>query len=82
MESYIKQINDIRERRKKRWNSAAWWNKIISAKNQRLCVRREVEVGGLLLDNDKSNVIADKKLSYFYCFSSKFEVYVAGFESK
>ena len=54
----------------------------MSAKNQRLCGRREVEVGGLLLDNDKSNVIADKKLSYFYCFSSKFEVYVAGFESK
>ena len=78
MERYIKQINDIRERRKK----TVEFRCLISAKNQRLCVRREVEVGGLLLDNDKSNVIADKKLSYFYCFSSKFEVYVAGFESK
>ena len=27
--------------------------------------RREVDVGTLLLGNDKNNVIVDKKLSYF-----------------
>ena len=36
--------------------------------------RREVEVGILLLGNDKNNVIIDKVVSYFYCLSSKFEV--------
>ena len=28
--------------------------------------RRDVEVGSLLLDNDKSNVIADKNFCYFW----------------
>ena len=53
-------------------------------KNQGLQHRREgeVEVGTLLLRNDKSNVIADKVLSYFQCLSSKFEVYVACFGTK
>ena len=47
-------------------------------KNQRLQHgRREVEVVTLLLCNDKNNVITDKVLSYFYCLSSKFEVYIA-----
>ena len=40
----------------------------MSEKNQRLYGRREVEVGGLLLDNDKSNVIADKKIKLFLLF--------------
>ena len=43
---------------------------------------REVEVGTLLLGNDKNNVITDKVLSYFQCLSSKFEVYVAYFKTK
>ena len=32
---------------------------------------REVEVGTLLLGNDKNIVIANKVLSYFQCLSSK-----------
>ena len=31
----------------------------------------EVEVGTLLLSNDKNNVIAENVLSYFSCLSSK-----------
>ena len=45
-------------------------------------VRMEVEVGTLLLSNDKNNVIAENVLSYFLCLSSKFEVQVARFETK
>ena len=44
--------------------------------------RREVEVGTLLLGNDKNNVIANKVLCYFWCLSSRFEVYVARFGIK
>ena len=36
--------------------------------------RKKVEVGTLFLFNDKTNVVADKVLSYFECLSSKFEV--------
>ena len=36
-------------------------------------VRMEVEVGTLLLSNDKKSVIAKNVLSYFLCLSSKFE---------
>ena len=42
----------------------------------------EVEVGTLMLGNDKNNVIVNKVLSYFKCFSSKFEVYIARFRTK
>ena len=45
-------------------------------------VRMEVEVGTLLLSNDKNNVIAENVLSYFLCLSSKFEVQVARFGTK
>ena len=45
-------------------------------------VRREVEVGTLLLGNDKNNAIADNVLSYFKCLSSKFELYVTHFGTK
>ena len=38
-------------------------------------LRMEVEVGTLLLSNNK-NVIAENVLSYFLCLSSKFEVQV------
>ena len=41
----------------------------------------EVEVGTLLLSNDKNNV-AENVLSYFLCLSSKFEVQVACFRTK
>ena len=34
--------------------------------------KKEVEVGSLLLVNDKNNVIDNKVLSYFQCLSSKF----------
>ena len=38
-----------------------WQKKVMSEKNQRVMTqgRREVEVGTLLLGNDKNNVIAD-----------------------
>ena len=36
-----------------------------------------VEVGTLLLSNDKNNVIAQNVVSYFSCLSSKFDVQVA-----
>ena len=39
--------------------------------------RKKVEVGTLLLGNDKNNVIVNKVLSYFECLSFKFEVHVA-----
>ena len=42
----------------------------------------EVEVGTLLLSNDKNNVIVEKVLSYFLCLSSKFEVQFALFGTK
>ena len=45
-------------------------------------VRMEVEVGSLLLSNDKNNVIAEKVLSYFLCLSSKFEVQVTRYGTK
>ena len=45
-------------------------------------VRMEVEVGTLLLSNDKNNVIAENALSYFLCLSSKFEVQVTRFRTK
>ena len=38
-----------------------------------------MKVGTLLLGNDKNKVIVDKVLSYFYCLSHIFEVYVAVF---
>ena len=34
--------------------------------------RRKVEVGTLLLGNDKNNVIVDKILSYFYFFDKTY----------
>ena len=34
----------------------------------------EVEVGSLLLCNDKKNVIAENVLSFFSCLNSRFEV--------
>ena len=53
--------------RKKRRNSAVRQKKMMSEKNQEVTAqgRSEVEVGTLLLSNDKNNVIADKVLSYF-----------------
>ena len=45
-------------------------------------VSMEVEVGSLLLCNDKKNVIAENVLSYFSCLNSKFEVQVARFGTK
>ena len=44
--------------------------------------RRQVEVGTLLLCNDKNNATVDKGLRYFYCLSSKFEGNVALFGTK
>ena len=41
-----------------------------------------VEVGTLLLSNDKNNVIAKNVWSYFLCLSSKFEVWVTRFGTK
>ena len=37
-------------------------------------VKMELEVGTLLLSNDKNSVITENVLSYFLCLSSKFEV--------
>ena len=53
--------------RKKKWNSAVQRKEVMFEKNQGLRHRGEekVEVGTLLLGNDKNNVIADKVLSYF-----------------
>ena len=45
-------------------------------------VRMKVEVGTLLLSNDKNNVIAENVLSCFLCLSSTFEVQVARFGTK
>ena len=68
MERYIKQINNIWERQKI----------IVEFDGNRLCLkksgvttqgRKEVEVGTLLLGNDKNDVTANKLLSYFQCFS-------------
>ena len=42
----------------------------------------EVEVGTLLLSNDKNSVIAKNILSHFLSFSSKFEAQVARFGTK
>ena len=44
--------------------------------------KRKVEVSTLLPGHDKNNVIADKVLSYLYCLSSKFEVYMVSFGTK
>ena len=67
-ERYIKQINDIWE-----------WQKIMMEfGRKKSCLkesavktqgRKEVEVGTLLLGNDKNNVTANKLLSCFQCFS-------------
>ena len=55
----------------------------MSEKNQELQHgRKELEVATVLVGNDKNNVIADKVLRYFWCLSSKFEVYVAHFGTK
>ena len=40
-------------------------NSAVRQKKVMILGRREVEVGTLLLGNDKNNVIADKVLSYF-----------------
>ena len=44
--------------------------------------RMKVEVGTLLLSNNKNNAIAKNVLSYFSCLNSKFEVYAAHFGTK
>ena len=57
-----------------------WPNKVISEKKKKMVMkqgRKKVEVGTLLLGNDKNNVIVNKVLSYFECLSFKFEVHVA-----
>ena len=56
-----------------------WPNKVISEKKKMVMKqgRKKVEVGTLLLGNDKNNVIVNKVLSYFECLSFKFEVHVA-----
>ena len=41
-----------------------------------------MEVGILLLGNEKNNVITNKVLSYFKCLGSKFEVYISSFRTK
>ena len=42
------------------------WKKVMSEKNRVTAQgRREVEVGTLLLGNDKNNVITENVLSYF-----------------
>ena len=55
--------------RKKRHNSVVRLKKFMFEKNNGLPHegggRREVEVGVLLLGNDKNNLTADKVLSYF-----------------
>ena len=49
-------------------NSGVRWKKVMSKKNQGLQHgRKEVEVGTLLLGNDKDNVIVNYLLSYFLC---------------
>ena len=45
-------------------------------------VSMAVEVGTLLLSNDKNSVIAKNVLSYFLCLSSTFETKVARFGNK
>ena len=78
MERSVKQINDIREWQKKMAEKVHVWKESgVTTQG-----RREVEVGTLLLDNDKSNIIVNKVLSYFYCLSSKFKVYLARFGTK
>ena len=60
-ERYIKQISDIHEWQKKRVEKGYVWKESgVMAQG-----RREVEVGTLLLGNDKNNVITEKVLSYF-----------------
>ena len=53
--------------RKKRWNSAIQKEKGYVCQESGVTTQRreEVEVGTLLLGNDKNNVIADKVSSYF-----------------
>ena len=52
---YIKQITDIQEQQKKTGVTTQG--------------RKEVEVGTLLLGNDKNNVIANYLLNYLLCLS-------------
>ena len=61
-----------------RKKGSIWPNKVISEKKKMVMKqgRKKVEVGTLLLGNDKNNVIVNKVLSYFECLSFKFEVHV------
>ena len=45
-------------------------------------VRMEVEVGTLLISNDKNNAVAKNVSSYFLTLGSKFEVQVTRFGTK
>ena len=59
-------------------------NKLIFGSNRKRWtqVRKEVEVGTLLLSSDKNSVIAENVLSFSLCLRSKFEVQVARFGAK
>ena len=62
MERYIKQINNIWESQKitaEFSSSGHVWNEGVTTQE-----RKEMEVSTLLLGNDKSNIIANKLLSY------------------
>ena len=52
-------------------NGKVGWEKVMSRKESRITTqgKKEVEVGNLLLGNDKSNVIVNYLLSYFLCSS-------------
>ena len=49
-------------------NGGVWRKKIISEKSCDIRMR-QVELGTLLLGNDKNDVIANKLLSYFLCLT-------------
>ena len=67
-ERYIKQINDIHELQK---ITAKFGGKRSCLKESGVTTqeRKEVEVGTLLLGNDKNNVIVNYLLSYLLCLS-------------
>ena len=52
-------------------NGKVGWEKVMPRKESRITTqgKKEVEVGNLLLGNDKSNVIVNYLLSYFLCSS-------------
>ena len=61
-------------------NGRVWQKKVMPEKNRVTTQgRKVVEVGSLLLANDKNNVIANKVLRYFQCLSFRNKIIVINF---